>query len=272
LTGSVAVPICRGLEAICGPKQMAVLRIARDMVEAGFARAIMGNHEFNAIAWATPDGKGGHLRPRTSKNQDQHRGFLAQMGDGSEAHADAIDWFGRLPLWLDFGELRVVHACWHRPSQQALANWLDADARLSDFGIHAAHKRSDPAFLAAEMLLKGPEVPLPNGRSFCDKDGHRRYEARLKWWDPTAVTFRAAVLGMEGRSKDIPDEPVTMDLFYTDTVPVLFGHYWMKGEPAIRQPLASCLDFSVARDGYLTAYRWSGELTLKAHNLVWVSA
>ena len=77
---------------------------------------------------------------------------------------------------------------------------------------------------------------------------------------------------MEGLESDLPDEPVPMDFFYTDTVPVLFGHYWMKGEPAILQPFASCLDFSVASDGYLTAYRWSGESKLKAHNLVWVSA
>lgn len=255
-----------------GPEQMAVLRIARDMVEAGCARAVMGNHEFNAIAWATPDGEGGHLRPHTSKNQKQHRNFLEQIGDGSEAHADTIAWFRTLPLWLDFGELRVVHACWHSPSQQALANWLDADARLSDIGIDAAHDRADPAFLAVEVLLKGPEVRLPSGRSFHDKDGHLRYEARLRWWDPTAVTFRKAALGMEGLESDLTDEPVPIDFFYTDTVPVLFGHYWMKGEPAILQPFASCLDFSVASDGYLTAYRWSGESKLRAHNLVWVSA
>ena len=33
-----------------GPHQREVLRVARAMVEAGAARAVMGNHEFNAIA------------------------------------------------------------------------------------------------------------------------------------------------------------------------------------------------------------------------------
>jgi hypothetical protein len=32
-------------------------------VEADSAAAVMGNHEFNAIAWATPDSEGGFLRP-----------------------------------------------------------------------------------------------------------------------------------------------------------------------------------------------------------------
>lgn len=255
-----------------GPEQMAVLGIARDMVEAGCALAVMGNHEFNAIAWATPNGDGGYLRPHIPKNQVQSRAFLEQIGDGSQTHGDVIAWFRTLPLWLDFGDLRVVHACWHKPSQEALASWLDAGTRLTEAGLHATHDRSDPAFLAAEVLLKGPEVRLPNGHFFHDKDGHIRHEARLRWWDPNAVTFRTVALGMEDRESDLPDEPVPPDFVYTDTVPVLFGHYWMRGEPTILQPLASCLDFSVARDGYLTAYRWSGEAKLAARNLAWVSA
>jgi hypothetical protein len=45
----------------------------------------MGNHEFNAIAWATPDpvNKGLHLRPRHGvkgeKNRRQHEAFLREV-------------------------------------------------------------------------------------------------------------------------------------------------------------------------------------------------
>ena len=35
---------------------------------------------------------------------------------------------------------------------------------------------------------------------------------------------------------------------------------------------AACLDFSVAKKGYLTAYRWSGETHLLKKNLVSVTA
>ena len=52
----------------------------------------------------------------------------------------------------------------------------------------------------------------------------------------------------------MPDEPVPTDFFYRDEAPVLFGHYWLNGEPHIQNPRASCLDFSVAKGGYLTAY------------------
>ena len=38
-----------------GPQQREVLRISRSMCKAGAAMAVMGNHEFNAIGWASPD-------------------------------------------------------------------------------------------------------------------------------------------------------------------------------------------------------------------------
>jgi hypothetical protein len=255
-----------------GPRQQDTLRIARAMVEAGTALAVMGNHEFNAIGWATPGGSDGALRAHTPKNHAQHRVFLEQVGRDEQAHADAIAWFRSLPLWLDLGGLRVVHACWHEPSRAALEGFVDDRARLTDAGLLAAHDRGSPAWSAAEVLLKGPEARLPGGCSFHDKDGNLRHEARLRWWDPAATSFRTAALGMEGRESEMPDLPVPAGFLYPGTVPVLFGHYWMRGEPAILNPLASCLDFSVAKGGVLTAYRWSGEPRLRADNLSWVPA
>jgi len=103
-----------------GPQQMEVLRIARNMCEAGTACAVLGNHEFNAIGWATSDGSGGHLRRHSKKNNGQHAEFLSQLGEGSLDHGNAIDWFRQLPVWLDLPGLRVVHACWHDQSRVAL--------------------------------------------------------------------------------------------------------------------------------------------------------
>jgi calcineurin-like phosphoesterase family protein len=50
-----------------GPEIRRTLQIARAMVDAGTARAVMGNHEFNALLYHTigPDGK--WLRPHSKK-------------------------------------------------------------------------------------------------------------------------------------------------------------------------------------------------------------
>ena len=113
---------------------------------------------------------------------------------------------------------------------------------------------------------------LPEGIHFFDKDGHRREEVRLRWWDQDAMTFRRAALGLEGRESELPDSILPRDFRYRENIPVFFGHYWLNGSPEITAPNAACLDFSVAKKGYLTAYRWSGESELSSKNLVSVAA
>ena len=51
------------------------------MVDTGSAQIVMGNHEFNAVAYATehPAGSGQYLRPHNEKNNFQHQSFLGQV-------------------------------------------------------------------------------------------------------------------------------------------------------------------------------------------------
>ncbi len=76
-----------------GPQQRRVLEIVRPMFESGSALAVMGNHEFNAIAYFTADGEGGHLRARNDKNTRQHQAFLDEFADDQAIWADTIEWF-----------------------------------------------------------------------------------------------------------------------------------------------------------------------------------
>jgi hypothetical protein len=256
-----------------GPEQRQVLRIVRIMCEAGTASAVLGNHEFNAIGWATPDGNGEFLRTHSDeKNVIQHKEFLQQIGEGSADHRDTIQWFRDLPVWLDFPDFRVVHACWHEPSRAALQSCLDDRNCFTEDGIQKAYRRDTQQYAAAEILLKGPEQRLPPGMCFKDKDGRTRQDVRLRWWDRDATTFRKAAFGMDDRLEELPDDKLPIDYRYLEGPPVFFGHYWLKDKPTIRGPSAACLDFSVADKGYLTAYRWSGERELSSGNLVHVPA
>jgi Calcineurin-like phosphoesterase len=255
-----------------GPEQREVLRIARTMCGAGSARAVLGNHEFNAIGWAAQNQDGWFLRNHSEKNARQHAKFLQQFEENSAAHQAAISWFKSLPVWFDLPGLRVVHACWHEPSREDLMSLLDERGCLTETGIRESYRHGTAAHTAIKILLKGPEQRLPEGIHFFDKDGHKREEVRLRWWDQDATTFRKAALGLEGRENEVPDEKLPKDYRYFEGKPVFFGHYWLKDQPEITAPNAACLDFSVAKKGYLTAYRWSGETQLSIDNLVSVRA
>ncbi len=91
-----------------GPQQQKVLYTVRPMIENGAALAVMANHEFNAICYATKL-ETGYVRPHNEKNTHQHQAFLDEYPFGSAAHLDAIEWFKTLPIYLDLPDLGVVH-------------------------------------------------------------------------------------------------------------------------------------------------------------------
>jgi len=49
-------------------------------MDAGHARCVMGNHEYNAIGYVAPsrDSPGEFLRRHSPKNQAQHAGFYTK--------------------------------------------------------------------------------------------------------------------------------------------------------------------------------------------------
>jgi len=257
-----------------GPEQLATVELVRGMVESGAARCILGNHEFNAIAWVTPDPEqpGKFLRDHHKPgNREQHQAFL-DVVEGTPRQKEITDWFKTLPLWLDLGGLRVVHACWHEESMDVLRPVLGPNKTLSEEAILLGSRKGHPVYEAIEVVCKGPEIALPDGLSFQDKEGKVRHEVRVRWWLPGASNFREAAIVPPGREGQIPDValPTEWRGHRYSGPPVLFGHYWFSGTPQVISNQFACLDYSVARGGPLVAYRWDGEAELASDKLVWL--
>lgn len=271
-----------------GPQQKATVDLVRRMVDAGAARAVMGNHELNAIAWHTrdPDDSRDYLRSHYSekhgaKNFKQHIAFLREV-EGSPQHKEIINWFLTLPVFLELPEIRVVHACWHQNYMDFLAEHLTADGRLTESVLVQATREPkneaekdtpEPTiFKAVEALLKGVEVPLPAPHSFFDKDGHDRNRVRVRWWDNEATDYRRAAMLPADERSEFPEAPVPSHALigHDGGKPVFVGHYWLTGIPTLLSDKVACLDYSVAKEGKLVAYRWDGEPTLDDRKLHWV--
>lgn len=255
-----------------GPGQLETIRIVREMLDAGTAQAVMGNHEFNAIAWYTPDpaSDGEHLRRRIAKNHKQHKAFLDEAENDSDLHRELVDWFLTLPLWLDLPGLRVVHACWHPRYMAEIESQLTPERRLDPALVVAASRRGSMEFRTIETLTKGVEIDLPDGHQFHDKDGHARHNVRTRWWDSSATSYRrAAIIDSPTREK-LPDTPIPESALvgYDGTKPVFFGHYWLEGDLQPLLPNVACVDYSAGKGGPLVAYRWEGEPELSASSFV----
>lgn len=256
-----------------GPEQIEVVRIVRGMIDAGHARSVMGNHEFNAIGYATPrkDGSGEFLRPHSPKNRQQHAEFLKQVGEGSAQHREMISWFKSLPAALDLGGIRVVHAWWNQRFVDLVDRHWGEGAQMSDAFLHAAYSKGSPEWAAMEGLTKGLEIALPHGHSFFDHDGFERRNVRTRWWLTGELTYRDVAIVETATADCIPEIPVPAGelAFPSPGAPIFVGHYWMKGEPQLQSAALACLDYSAAHDGPLVGYRWQGESELdKSHFVV----
>jgi hypothetical protein len=256
-----------------GPHQRETLAIVRGMTEGGSAMAVMANHEFNAIAYSTPDGEQGFMRPHEPKNAKQHAAFLDEFPPESAEYAEAIAWFKTLPLWLDLGPLRVIHACWDKKLIGRIQQNYGG-ACLTEELLARSTNKNCWEFAALEILLKGKEIPLPAGSSFKDSYGERRLDIRIRWWDQQATTYKSIFMGSPEVATHIPDDDIDGDHlieYELDQPPVFLGHYWLQGEPELLEPHVACLDYSVAiPGGKLVAYRWNGEQTLTKEAFVWV--
>ncbi|MEW4565914.1 metallophosphoesterase [Bremerella sp. JC770] len=258
-----------------GPKIRETLDLVRGMVETDAAVTVMGNHELNAMAFHTPhpDQEGAYLRPHTAKNEKQHSQTLLQLSDSQLS--DALAWFRTLPMWLELEGLRAVHACWDGESMDAIANQLERSGGLTDEVLASACLADGALFPAVEVILKGREMQLPEGVSFKDKDGHERTKTRTRWFlDAYGHTFGSyAMTDQVACDLPLPSEIHAAARPYGETEkPVFLGHYWLKdATPRRLARNVACVDYSVAKGGFLCAYRWDGEQELSDDKFIFVS-
>jgi hypothetical protein len=256
-----------------GPKIRETLQIVKAMVDSENAIALMGNHEYNALCFHFQETEGGHLRKHLIKNIIQHYETLKQFQNKQKDYEDYLEWFKTLPLYYETDQFKAVHACWNNNQIEYLRKTLVND-RLTDELIYQSVKKGSELNEAINQTLKGKEMKMPEGLFFTDKDGTRRTEIRIKWWeDPSVMTYKSISV----EPIDIlPEQPIELSKlksldFYSDKdKKVFFGHYWLKGEPSVYNNNICCLDYSIAGGGKLVAYRLNGETILDGNNLTYV--
>ncbi len=240
------------------------------MLDAGTALAVMGNHELNAIHFHTNNPEtGAPLRAWSVKNLRQHQSFLHEFPPKSEKTREVIAWMRSLPLFLELRGFRAAHACWDEARIAKLAAHTTAGA-LTEAQLVQAADKSHILNDLVETITKGPEISLPNGHTFADKDGNLRTEVRVKWWNANGRTWADIAMSVPNASDlptgGLPDNVAAM-AYPASAKPVFFGHYWLTGTPVLQAPNALCLDYSAGKQGPLMSYRMDGSTPLTLKNL-----
>lgn len=257
-----------------GPKIKETITIVRKMVEAGSAQAILGNHELYAILYYLKDAEGKYLKKRIQKYQLQINQTLGEFANNRADLKSHLKWFRTLPLFLDLGNIRVVHACWDDQNIKLIQETL-TEPKISKTILREIAMNETPFARSFWETVKGVDFQVPRNLLVFDDDGRPHRSFRMKWWEnPEGKTFKD--ISMESRFElpayTIPKEIVSFRNPYSGENPIVFfGHYSLVDNPGILSDNVCCVDSGVSRSGKLLAYRWNGEIGLQKENFVTVN-
>jgi hypothetical protein len=256
-----------------GPKIRETIILIRKMVEKGSAYAILGNHEMYAVLYYLRDIEGKYYKKRIPKYQLQINQTLDEFVLYKEEFKSHLKWFRTLPMFLDFGKIRIVHACWDDKNIQLIKSII-TEAKLTKPILREIALNGTKFSEKFWETCKGIDFQVPKNLLIFDDDGRPHRSFRMKWWEnPEGKTFKDVSLEsrFELPAYTIPPEIVKFRNPYPENDPIVFfGHYSLVEGFGILKDNICCVDSGVSRTGKLLAYRWSGELKLNKLNFVMV--
>ncbi len=213
-----------------GPDSPAVIGLVGGLVERGRAQCVLGNHELNLLRGEHKDGNHWFY----GDNDPSHeRRFGPTVFASENERPSILELFASLPVALERPDLRIVHAAWCNESiaacrafggnATAAYSYFDAQASTTPLGrrLRAEYEAEDAANV---HLRKDPNTAPPLLRAIGAYDEHYQMSNPLRVCTSGVerLTDEPFFAGGKWRFVDrIPWWPT-----YSDSVPVVFGHYW----------------------------------------------
>lgn len=254
-----------------GTNSRKVISIVREMVRNNTGYAILGNHELNAIAHFTLDKQNIPFREATGSNKKILDKLKMEYSDDPLIFKDTIKWFRELPLYLDFGSIRVVHAYWALQNLEVIDKKMDR-GKFRKSLLKELYSDKTEFGIAVRQTTRGIELRLPRDLIIKDDNNIRRTNFRIKWWEnPVGKTFSGLNYGNKFNLPNytVPPELLFPFHIYNSHEPLVFiGHYCINEGPLIPVPNVVCTDNCIANGGRLAAYRWNGEIVADEENFI----
>lgn len=221
-----------------GPDSPAVVDLVQSLIESGRAQCVLGNHGFNILVdHQKPENKWFYGETFLAKDGSVVSQVLADESTRQRMRA----FFRALPLALERGDLRVVHASWDdgmisaaKVATDVVSLYEQHDAvidselamrHLDEIDKGLLHQNKNPV----KLLTSGPEErsgkPIESG-------GKTRSERRVHWWHDYRDVFCA------------------------------FGHYSIPAGQPRGNGSAFCVDYGIGK-------RWTERREGKSNGFSW---
>lgn len=212
-----------------GPDSPAVASLVHRFWERGTAFCIAGNHELNLLRGEPKDGNGWAFK----NNHDRRRAkYLHSRDAHDEQRGQILAFFEKLPLVLRRNDLRIVHACWHDESIEAIKGSVSNDLE-SAFGHFEARINETIAALGhAEAArreqqahdLTDPAVVPPLLDATARSDELRQMGNPFRVLTSGVERYGKMPFFSSGKWRMVDRIPWWNE--YREDCPVIVGHYW----------------------------------------------
>ncbi len=213
-----------------GPDSVAVVLLVQQLVEAGVAQVVLGNHELNLLATDAKEGNGWflHREPADSWHDGKvHVPFVSREAGAGER--ERIGAFLRaMPVALESPQLRVVHAAWSPPAIEAASRAPSLDAFMNPLPVDLPPLSLDDA--PTREARTNPDVPVPVHRELAARQVAEQNSQPIKVL--TSGLERPIAPGMAPRWLSGKWRLLERDPWWDhddDERSVVFGHYWRDG-------------------------------------------
>ena len=217
-----------------GPDSPAVIRRVQEMVAAGTAQCLLGNHELNVLRGVRKEANGWFF----ADDHDRRRGLYVDarpLGDDEAARREAWSFFASLPVVLERADLRLVHACWDDDRVEELRELQGSVNAVELYRRYA--QRSDERARALGRLervqallerygpqLHDPSADVPMLDAVAEHDVDYQMSNPLRVLTSGTEHRAAAPYYLAGKWRMV--ERGEWWRSYAADTPVLFGHYW----------------------------------------------
>lgn len=210
-----------------GPDSPAVVQLVSELVTAGVAQCIVGNHELNVLRGDHKHGNAWITQPDHEENAREYSCAVASPPQ----RTTFASFFRTLPLVLERADLRVVHAAWNDEAV-AIMRGTDDDC-ITAFARFEEQTNAD----LAKLLPLKQEALVPHRHGLRDESYRMPSLPDVGSYDEKEQTLnpvRRITSGLE-RATDTPFFATGEWRFcdrmkwwneYTDDTAVVFGHYW----------------------------------------------
>ena len=155
-----------------GPEIKEAIAIVRGMVESGYAKAILGNHELLLLG---------------NNRRSYYSTLEAYENDPEQLKSDR-DWISKLPLFLDLDGCVVVHAYWDQSAIYKILTELPGAVLSNDY---LAGKNIDQSLKDAIRLICNGPYYYPDREEEVSQKSISVQALRLRWWQQNVNLYEA---------------------------------------------------------------------------------